>query len=218
MEMYNKPEVTLLALTQVNPCPTNDLLDYGSKPETLIEFAGRICYNSLERMGKNPNFIQARIDAGHETIIEHASATFLIEGISRACSHQVVRHRIASISQASQRFVEHEGDDRFVIPESIMVNAEAMDKWGIAISGARLAYRELRKLGIRKEDARFVLPSAAKTRLVLTMNYRSLRHFFKLRCHKSAQWEIREVAREMYRLIQPTAPSVFDDIAELCSD
>ena len=211
-------KVTLLAYTQINPVleqlPADLVAGRGSPQEDIIEFAARVCYRSTARMGHSPDFIAARIREGHEDIIEHAQATFFIEGISRACSHQLVRHRIASFSQESQRYTDLGENAQFVVPDAIANHPQARQVWDDVISRLEGAYREFRKLGIRKEDARFLLPNATTTNLVLSMNFRSLRHFFWLRCDKAAQWEIRDLATEMLRLIYPIAPSVFQDIVD----
>jgi thymidylate synthase (FAD) len=180
------------------------------QPESLLEHAGRTCYRS-ETRGNPGKFVQARVREGHESIIEHASVTFEIEGISRACSHQLVRHRIASYSQESQRYVDMSAPE-FVAPPSVSENPEAMEVWDAFMSQVADAYHRLRALGVRKEDARFVLPNAAATRIIVTMNFRTLRHFFSVRCERAAQWEIRLLALEMLRQVHALAPFVFDDL------
>jgi len=179
-------------------------------PEALLERAGRSCYRS-EGQGRPARFLQARIREGHESIIEHASVTFDISGISRACSHQLVRHRIASYSQESQRYVDMSAPE-FVIPPSVAENPEAMATWDEFLAQVGETYRRLRALGVRKEDARFVLPNATATRIIVTMNLRSLRHLFEVRCEKAAQWEIRALALEMLRQVHELAPAVFQDL------
>jgi thymidylate synthase (FAD) len=178
-------------------------------PVGLLEHAGRACYQSESR-GQPGKFVQARVREGHESIIEHASVTFEISGISRACSHQLVRHRIASYSQESQRYVDMLAPE-FVMPPSVAGNPEAIAVWDEFMAGVTDAYQRLRALGVRKEDARFVLPNAAATRIIVTMNFRSLRHFFSVRGEKAAQWEIRALALEMLRQVHELAPSVFAD-------
>lgn len=178
-------------------------------PEELLEWAGRSCYRSTPR-GDPGKFLQARIREGHESIIEHASITFEISGISRACSHQLVRHRLASYSQESQRYVDM-SDPEFVVPPSVAQSPDAMSVWEEFMGQVGDAYHRLRELRVRKEDARFVLPNATATRIIVTMNYRSLRHFFSVRCERGAQWEIRELALEMLRQVHTLAPSVFAD-------
>jgi len=178
--------------------------------EGLLEYAGRACYRS-EPKGNPGRFLSARIREGHESIIEHASLTFEISGISRACSHQLVRHRIASYSQESQRYVDMRSPE-FVVPPTVADNPEAMAVWDEFMGQVADTYHRLRELGARREDARFVLPNAAATRIIVTMNFRSLRHFFTVRCEKAAQWEIRLLALEMLRQCHALAPSVFGDL------
>ncbi len=188
---------------------TNFLPNEGGT-EALLEYAGRTCYRS-EPKGQSAKFLRARIREGHESIIEHASVTFEISGISRACSHQLVRHRIASYSQESQRYVDMSAPE-FVVPPSVADNPQAQAVWDEFVDQVGDTYRQLRKLGVRKEDARFVLPNATATRIIVTMNLRSLRHFFSVRCEPAAQWEIRALALEMLRQVHVLAPAVFDDL------
>ena len=180
-------------------------------PEELVEYAGRVCYNSSPD-GDFDRFIRQRIKAGHESIVEHASATFDITDISRACGNQIVRSRLASYSQVSMRYTEPE--DKAIYPEEICENDWAFKVYDEAIENARRAYATLRDMGIKKEDARFILPLSTATRIVMTMNFRELRHFLRLRLDKAAQWEIREVAEEILGIMMVRAPSVFVDIAE----
>ena len=134
--------------------------------EALIEHAGRICYRS--KGGGTPQatarFIRLRVEEGHESIIEHSSASFEISGISRSCSHQLVRHRLASFSQESQRYVDM-SDPEWVIPPDVAADPEARAIWEAALCRIQDAYRQLRARGIKKQDARFLLPNAAATRL-----------------------------------------------------
>ena len=180
--------------------------------EALLEHAGRACYRS-EAKGKPGKFLQARIREGHESIIEHASVTFDISGISRACSHQLVRHRLASYSQESQRYVDMSAPE-FVVPPSVAHDPQAQAIWDELMTQVTDTYHRLRELRVRKEDARFVLPNATATRIIVTMNFRSLRHLFSVRCDKAAQWEVRELALEMLRQVYEFAPSVFGDLYE----
>jgi len=179
-------------------------------PEELLEHAGRVCYRS-DRRADPGRFLRARVREGHESIIEHASATFEIGGISRAASHQLVRHRLASYSQESQRYVDM-SDPEWVLPPSIAENPKAMTVWERFAGEVRSSYRALRELGVRKEDARFVLPNAAATRVVVTMNFRELLHVFRVRISPAAQWEIRSVCVRMLELVYPFAPSIFGDL------
>jgi len=184
----------------------------GDTPEELLEHAGRVCYRSQSR-GDPGKFLQARLREGHESLIEHASVTFEISGISRACSHQLVRHRLASYSQESQRYVDM-SDPQFVIPPDIAANPRAMEVWNGVMDEIKAAYRELRGLGIRKENARFLLPNATATRIVMTANLREWRHIIKLRTDPAAQWEIRELAHRVLGILYQVAPSVFQDLVD----
>ncbi len=197
-------KVELIAVTQY--------LRGKGTPEELLEHAGRVCYRSESR-GEPGQFLQARIREGHESLIEHASATFEISGISRACSHQLVRHRLASYSQESQRYVSLT-DPEFVMPPSIAGHPAARQIWDDLTRRMKGAYRDLRALGIKKEDARFLLPQATGTRLVVTMNFRELLWVFRLRISPAAQWEIRDVCVRMLEHIYPIAPNVFGGLRE----
>ena len=200
-------------------------------PEELIERCGRICYDSFDRMTppeSTKRLIGHLIRSGHESVFEHASATFLVSGVSRALTHQLVRHRLASYSQRSQRYVK-EKEPQYVTPPAIRnygevknISPETGDDLSYDLSDAYdyfmekswHMYNELLKLGIKGEDARFVLPNACHTEIAITMNFRELRHFFKLRTSKHAQWEIRDMAKEMWEKIKVYAPNVFEtDIA-----
>lgn len=153
---------------------------------------------------------------GHVSVIEHASFTFSIEGVSRAMTHQLVRHRIASFTQQSQRYVTYDTLEKYVRPPSITNNAEAQKIFGETLEKISETYQKLLKLGIKKEDARFILPNAAKTNIIVTMNARELRHFFNLRCCTRSQWEIREVAIEMLKQAKKTAPALFENAGPSC--
>jgi thymidylate synthase (FAD) len=199
-------QVELIAITQYLGKDTRG--EYGS--EALIEHAGRTCYRS-HRTGTpeaTAQFIQRRIEEGHESIVEHASASFEISGISRACSHQLVRHRLASYSQESQRYVDM-SDPEWVIPPDIADDPETADLWQRFLKEAASTYHELRARDIKKEDARFLLPNATATRLIMTANYRELLHMFRIRISPHAQWEIRELCVRMLEDICVHAPNVF---------
>jgi thymidylate synthase (FAD) len=227
MEDPMTPRIQLLAYTQLNPglgstltaaSDVNFLLEsvsagrVANAAEGVMEYAGRVCYHSTDKMGHNPSFLPARIREGHEDVIEHASATFLIEGISRACSHQLVRHRLGSYSQESQRYVElGKGDWAPVVPPSVASDPEAAAIMAEAWEALAAAYALLRQKGIRKEDARFLLPTAAETRIVVTMNFRSWRHFIELRADPAAQWEIRSIALAVLQELNAISPAVFAD-------
>ena len=185
-----------------------ELISVTQDAERIIEEAGRTCYQSPPG---NPKIIQAWIKAGHESMIEHASATFRVSEVSRALTHQLVRPRLASYSQQSQRYV-NEKQFGYVIPDSIKEAGLAVQQLFVdAMVRAQDAYNMLRMEGIPKEDARFVLPNACHTEIVITMNFREYRHFFKLRTDKHAQWEIRKMANIMATLLKSQAPNVFFD-------
>lgn len=153
---------------------------------------------------------------GHVSVIEHASFTFSVEGVSRAMTHQLVRHRVASYTQQSQRYVSYDTLEEYVTPKAIEENAKAKQLYDETLSRVSEAYCKLLENGISKEDARFVLPNAAKTNIMVTMNARELRHFFNLRCCARAQWEIREVAIEMLRQARGAAPTLFGVSGPTC--
>jgi thymidylate synthase (FAD) len=197
---------------QVEIIGVSNFLRGDGSAEGLVEYAGRACYRS-EPKGDPGKFLRARVGEGHESIIEHASVTFEISGVSRACSHQLVRHRIASYSQESQRYVDMSAPE-FVIPPSIANSPQAVVVWEECMGQVVDTYHRLRELGARKEDARFVLPNATATRIIVTMNFRALRHLFSVRCDKAAQWEIRDVALEMLHQVHALAPGVFGDLYE----
>lgn len=153
---------------------------------------------------------------GHVSVIEHASFTFSIEDVSRAMTHQLVRHRIASYTQQSQRYVTYDTLEKYVTPPSITEKAEARKIFDETLVRISETYNKLLKLGIQKEDARFILPNASKTNIITTMNARELRHLFNLRCCVRAQWEIREVATEMLKLAKKVAPALFENAGPSC--
>ena len=190
-------EVKLIAVTHY---------EYEHGPEQLLERAGRLCYGSPS--GDAGRFLRARVEEGHLSLIEHAAASFYVGGISRAASHQLVRHRICSFSQRSQRYIDEEGTP-VVVPPSIEAHPEAADLFGRFVEEARRTYARLRALGIPKEDSRFVLPNAAATELIMSFNFREALHIFSLRISPHAQWEIREVCRRMLEELHPIAPAVF---------
>ena len=146
--------------------------------------------------------------SGHLSIFEHSSASFKIDGISRTASHQIVRHRMSSFSQRSQRYV-NEGDFTFVTPPSIEQNPEANASYQEIMKTLNEQYLALIKLGIKKEDARFILPNAASTTLVMTTNFREWLHVIDMRVSKPAQWEIRELLILIWKELYKQAPNIF---------
>ena len=168
-------------------------------------------------------FVADVLDSGHHSPVEHVSFTFAVEGVSRALTHQLVRHRLASYSQQSQRYVNESGFD-YVLPPRIAKIPEARELFEDFMAQTAKTYARLRELlqaqgrkGAKaNEDARFVLPQAAESKIVLTMNCRSLLHFFALRCCQRAQWEIRAMAEEMLAICQERLPVVFEHAGPRC--
>lgn len=202
------------------------LLQHTPDPERTVALAARLCYSAAsigELQDKFTRtditaFLEKIISLGHQSVIEHISFTFGVEGISRACSHQLVRHRLASYSQQSQRYVTFREDDfPLVVPtESIAGNAGREAIFHKAMSACAEAYRQLVADGVPAEDARFVLPNAAETKIIITMNGRELLHFFELRCCERAQWEIRAMAQQMLKLVKALAPTIFRSAGPGC--
>ncbi|MEM2420054.1 MAG: FAD-dependent thymidylate synthase [Candidatus Bathyarchaeia archaeon] len=200
------------------------LLRYTADPELLCGAAALTSSQSgypsemLEKMDleKARQIVKRVTGYGHMSVIEHASFTFSIEDVSRAMTHQLVRHRIASYTQQSQRYVKYDTLKSYVIPPSIEANPEAKRLFDETLKRISEVYNRLLGMGIPKEDARYVLPNAAKTNIVVTMNARELRHFFNLRCCMRSQWELREVAIEMLRQVRRVAPSLFENAGPTC--
>lgn len=199
------------------------LIAYTPNPEELIIAAARqtrsakgadqLLEEALKRGGKA--LIARLLELGHLSPIEHASFTFYVGGISRACSHQLVRHRLASYSQQSQRAVKVERG-AFVVPPTVASKPEAAEIYGEVLSKAIEAYEKLVSLGVPMEDARYVVPQGVQTKLVVTMNARELLHFFGLRLCERAQWEIRELARRMLEEVKKVAPAIFASAGPRC--
>jgi len=181
--------------------------------ERLIEQAGRTCYQSLGKIDdmSHEKFIQMLIKSGHESVLEHASATFRFRG-SRAFTHQMVRHRLCSFSQQSQRYVS-EDKFEFVMPKSLEKGSEAEFIYKSEMANIQRAYCNLIELGVKREDARFVLPNACLSEIVISANFRQWRWIFKKRCNPKAQWEIRELCFRALRILGEKAPSVFGDFS-----
>ena len=199
------------------------LLRYTSEPERTVALAAKLCYSPLELADLDAkldqetiqNFVLKLIDLGHFSALEHASFTFAAEGVSRALTHQLVRHRIASYSQQSQRYVSGHNFAP-IMPLSVQANAHAAQRFTQLMNNIKNTYDELIALGIDKEDARYVLPNAAGSKLIITMNARSLFNFFELRCCQRAQWEIRRLAEIMLAEAKKTAPVLFSKAGPSC--
>lgn len=223
------------------------LLSHTGNPEKIIACAAKLCYSSsnIDELLNNlsdeqsSKFLNMLVNIGHESPIEHATFTFAIEGVSRALLAQITRHRIASFSVQSQRYV-NENNFSFVTPPDIEQSEEAKNIFNDSMNKSLENYNKLAdilttkhknslieegyseeealKLAQKKaiEDARFVLPNACCTKMILTMNARSLNNFFTLRCCNRAQWEIRELAIEMLKLVYKVSPTLFKNSGPSC--
>ncbi|MBQ3379651.1 MAG: FAD-dependent thymidylate synthase [Clostridia bacterium] len=224
------------------------LIAYTPEPQKIVAAAAKLCYSSsagdelLNGIDDESaaDFIDMLSDLGHQSPIEHASFTFLIEGVSRSLLAQITRHRIASFSVKSQRYVK-EGQFEYVVPPEIESEPEALNIFKKSMEDAQKSYnaladilekkhyetftaqgkpeREARRAASKKaiEDARFVLPNACETKMIITMNARSLHNFFRLRCCNRAQWEIRAVATDMLKEVKRTAPALFKNAGPGCA-
>ena len=215
------------------------LIQHTPEPEKLVAAAAKLCYSKagaseiMEGLTQDATdkFVGMLADVGHASPIEHASFTFAIEGVSRALSHQLVRHRMASFSQKSQRYV-NEGQFKYIIPPEIAKQEYLSDEYlkmmdtieefyGYAAAELReihlisgMSQLDAEKKGF--EDARYLLPNACETKVVVTMNARGLMNFFQKRCCNRAQWEIRAMANEMLRLVKEIAPTLFKNAGAPC--
>jgi len=192
------------------------LLTHTPDPERVVAAAARLCYSASsidELMGREKaeqeKLLRKILELGHFSVLEHVNFTFGVEGVSRACSHQLVRHRLASYSQQSQRYVSHAEQFEAITPPSISAKPDLAEKYEALMAELHQQYRDFMDAGIPAEDARFVLPNAATTKIVITMNARELKHFFHLRCCRRAQWEIQIMAKEMLKHARQAAPLLF---------
>lgn len=212
------------------------LLERTQRAVALIHAACRQCYSAQsageifsasEGVAGNADrqaaFIRKVVASGHESPLEHVKFTFAVDGVSRALTHQLVRHRLASYSQQSQRYVKEASFD-YIIPPSIVRDKELREEFVHTMEHIQGCYNSLLdkfktrgKVGERaNQDVRFVLPQAAETKIVVTMNCRELLHFFRHRCCARAQWEIKGLAEEMLRIAQKELPDVFDAAGAKC--
>ena len=194
-----------------------ELLQHNAEPEMIAALAAKLCYSGAElsdlqekvSSAEQTDFIQKLISMGHFSVFEHVSFSFGIEGVSRALTHQLVRHRLASYSQKSQRYVKAGDEFPYIIPHTIKDNSHALEIFNNAMKEIAECYNKLSALDIPAEDARYVLPNACETKIIVTMNARELLHFFALRSCNRAQWEIRELSDKMLALCYATAPPIF---------
>ena len=201
-----------------------ELLYHTPDPERAIATAARLCYapvGASELMETMPeervkSVLATIMASGHFSTLEHASYTFAVDGVSRALTHQLVRHRLASYNQQSQRYVKFKNGISVVKPETVAASPETEAVFDEAIAACEAAYQKRLDAGIPAEDARYLLPNACESKIVITMNVRELLHFFSLRCCNRAQWEIRDLAHRMLELARPTAPFIFADAGAGC--
>ena len=205
------------------------LIRHTLSPEETVALGAKLCYSKatiddlkdrIETRDQS-DFVQKLLSMGHESVFEHASFTFGVEGVSRVLLAQLTRHRLASFSVQSQRYVSYENGFGYIIPPKIeALGQEAVKKYADQMETIQQWYSEWQELLGKgegsNEDARFVLPNACETRILMTMNVRELRHFFELRMCNRAQWEIREMARQMHRICMETAPTLFADAGPGC--
>lgn len=199
------------------------LIRHTPDPERTVAAAARLCYAPIDALrildeltpAQVERLLRQVIESGHHSVLEHASFTFAISGISRVTSHQLVRHRLASYSQQSQRYVSYDHLE-YITPSAIAENLALRDRYEAAMTAAHALYVALQEVGITAEDARYVLPNATATNMVVSMNARELRHFFTLRCCNRAQWEIRALAHAMRRAVQAVAPVLFEHAGPAC--
>lgn len=199
------------------------LVRHTPEPERTVAMSARLCYSPIgaaqleEKISDEQaaKLVRKLVSMGHLSTLEHVTFTFAIEGVSRVLTHQLVRHRIASYSQQSQRYVK-EHDFETIVPASIASKPEAKAKFDKLMTEIQAMYDEFIALDIPAEDARYILPNATETKIVCTFNARSLLNFFSLRCCTRAQWEIRALANEMLRQCQAVAPVIFENAGSTC--
>lgn len=201
------------------------LISCTPNPEKLVAVAARLCYSNIEPTQlyqdltdeQIENLINIVTSNGHLSTLEHVSFTFAISGVSRSCTHQLIRHRMASYNQQSQRYVKFNDDKlKIVVPETIIKNEFAKYEFDSAMNACKQSYNNLLNLGIPAEDARYVLPNSSQSKIIVTMNARELRHFFSVRCCNRSQWEIREVAWKMLSIVNDICPRLFKDSGPGC--
>jgi len=187
-----------------------ELIDYTDDPAFVISYAARTCYNSWDKdtLNNRPTFIKGLIKSGHETPLEFAHTMWKISGISRVCQNQIVRHRIASYCVLSERYVDVSKAE-CVLPVKVLETTDASYN---LVKQCKDLYKKLIESDVPKEDARMLLPQGLETTMCVDMNFRSLRHFLKLRLDKHAQWEIRAVAREIYLTCLEKWPWLVEDL------
>jgi thymidylate synthase (FAD) len=192
-----------------------ELMSITPNAQDVIERACRTCYLSFNRYNppsSTEELIKKVIKKGHHSVLEHALATFRIKGCSRVFTHELVRHRLMSPSQESQRYVEYGKTKEFeyVVPPTIK-NTQFEDRFKKLAQETFSLYQDMVKAGLPKEDSRYILPNATTSEIVISANFRELRHIFEIRCVERAHWEIRQVCLEMLKIMKKQAPIVFWD-------
>ena len=198
-----------------------ELIRYTPEPDRTCAAAALACHSlkPAEELQEELNerrvrrILKKTISFGHQSVIEHVNFTFVISDVSRVLAHQLIRHRLASYSMQSQRYVKM-GSPSYITPPSIAADRAAQEEYDRLMNLSWQTYESLLEKEVPLEDAMFALPNASTTNITLTMNARELAHFFKIRCHKSAQWEIREMAWQMLEQVVKVAPVIFENVRE----
>ena len=198
------------------------LIGFTPNPEKIPAMAAKLTHSKTkpEDLDKTSDkelksILEHVMSLGHTSVIEHASFNFAISDVSRSLTHQLVRHRIASYAQQSQRYVDFK-EPNYVTPPEIAKNKKMKKAYDETMKNIWEQYNKLLEMGIPAEDSRFVLPNAACTNILVTMNARSLLNFFELRCCLHAQWEIRKLANLMLKEVKKTAPTIFKNAGPAC--
>jgi len=198
------------------------LIGFTPNPEKLPAIAAKLTHSKTkpEDLDKSSDkelktILEQVLKLGHTSVIEHTNFTFAISDVSRSLTHQLVRHRIASYAQQSQRYVNL-NEPNYVIPPKIAKDKKMKQAYEKTMNNIWSEYNKLLKLGIPAEDSRYVLPNATCTNIIVTMNARSLLNFFELRCCQHAQWEIRELANKMLTEVKKVAPTIFKNAGPSC--
>lgn len=198
------------------------IISHTPDPQRIVAAAARLCYSPISAAQLNETMnedtvariCKKMITSGHTSTLEHAVFTFAVDGVSRVLTHQLIRHRLASYEQQSQRYTT--ASDQYIIPNTIIQNPEWNTAYNKLLKEANDLYIKMVNSGIPKEDARYVLPQSMCSRIIITMNARELMHFFALRCCTRAQWEIRQLAEEMLKQIKEIAPVLFNNVGPSC--
>ena len=198
------------------------LIGFTPNPEKIPAMAAKLTHSKTkpEELDKTSDkeldvILKQVLNLGHTSVIEHTNFTFAISDVSRSLTHQLVRHRIASYAQQSQRYVDFK-EPCFITPPKIEKNKGMKTAYNLIMENIWKEYNKLLEMGIPAEDARFVLPNAACTNIIVTMNARSLMNFFELRCCLHAQWEIRQLANKMLKEVKKIAPTIFKNAGPAC--